>query len=395
MADPITSAVSGASGAAATAATGAALGSVVPGLGTAIGGIVGAVGGLLGNLFASGDQASATQALQNAYNTIQAVGAPPDLAKQIIYQQFQQAGLYSPQFQQAVEQTTSATANVQQDQQAANAQSQALQQLQQVSKLGLTSQDLANMQQARTQINSDASARAGTITQGMQARGMAGSGSELAAQLSNSQNADNQESQNALGIAGQANQRALQAISGAGNLAGNINQQEIGLNTTRAQAQDAMNRFNIQNQMSVNAANVGAANQAQQQNLATKQNVTNANTAQANAESLRQNQQAQQDYYNQLNYAQAMAGADKNLANLYGANAQNTRSTVGGISAGLGQGTSSIYNYLNGSSNTNNSNNGNNNNNNVPLNSQSNEEANGITGGNSVPDLNTNFGSYS
>lgn len=336
------------------AAAGAAAGSVVPGLGTAVGGALGALGGLLGNLFAGGDQAAANQALANAQQVIQSVGAPPDLAQQIIFDQFQQVGLLTPQLQNAVQQTYSATANVQQNAQAAGAQQQALQQLQQVSQLGSTPQEQAALATARNNINANAAAQAGAINQNMQARGMANSGATLAAQLSNAQNASNNYSQQGLQIAGQANQNALSALSAAGNLAGNINQQTIGLNTTRAQAQDAMNRFNVQQQTAANQANVSAQNLAQQQNLATQQQTANANTAQSNAELLRETQAQGQDWTNQLGYAQAQANASTGAAqNLYNPNAQATRNLGGGIGAGLGQGAGGIYQYLNNSKNTN------------------------------------------
>ena len=74
-------------------------------------------------------QNAAMSATQSAVDQINAVGAPPDLAKQIVLKEYQQAGVLTPQLEQAI------NTHFQQiqgpNQQVQNAQSQALQQMSQ------------------------------------------------------------------------------------------------------------------------------------------------------------------------------------------------------------------------------------------------------------------------
>lgn len=319
---------------------------------SAIGGGISAIGGLIGSIFGSGDQDKAYAAMQKAIDTINKVGAPPDLAKQIIYNQFQQAGLYTPKLKEAVEQHFSNLGTLQ-DSGARDTQVEALNQLSNLSHTGFNSADRAEINNLRNSINQNAQSRAASITQNMQARGagMGGaSGAQLAAELSNSQNAANDYSNQGLNIAGQAASRALQALTQKANVAGQVRNTDLDVNKTRAAAADEMNRFNINNKNAINASNIQSQNAGSLYNLQNKQAVSNANTTLANNELLRQRNAEQQNYTNALNYAKTQADAYGDQANLYGKKAQVTRDTVGGVAAGVGQGASGIYQYLNNKS---------------------------------------------
>jgi hypothetical protein len=88
------------------------------------------------------------------------------------------------------------------------------------------------------------SAGRNAITNNMRARGVSGSGAELAAQLSAHQgNADRAQTAG-LEHGAQAQRRILDALSGRGQLAGSLRQQDFGENSAKAQARDAINRYN-------------------------------------------------------------------------------------------------------------------------------------------------------
>ena len=84
----------------------------------------------------------------------------------------------------------------------------------------------------------------------------------------------------------------------SGNLAGSMRGQEFGEQAARAQAQDAINRFNAANQMSANQFNVSGRQGIANQGVDLRNQATQYNTG-----------LAQQNYENQLNKAAAAAAA--------------------------------------------------------------------------------------
>jgi hypothetical protein len=88
------------------------------------------------------------------------------------------------------------------------------------------------------------------------------SGAQLAAQLSNQQNAGRMAHSQGLDMAGQSRARQLQAMGMGAGLAGDIDQSEFGQSFQRGQAGDAMSQFNERNRMDAGKFN---ANQYQQQ----------------------------------------------------------------------------------------------------------------------------------
>ena len=303
-----------------------------------IGGIISAVGGIVGGIAGGAQRASAYQALTNATNIINKLQLPPDQAIPIILDQFKQAGVYTPELEQAVNNGVNALQNVQLNQPALQAQQQALQQLQQRGNVGLTAEDRVAVNQIRNQASADAQSRQAQILQNMQQMGQGGGGASLAAQLSNAQNASNMEANQSNQTAATAANRALQAIQASAGQANQLQGQATNLATQKAQAQNEMSRFNIQNQMAQNLNNANIANQAQQYNVQNQQNISNANTSQQNAEYLRQKQGQQQDFANQVGLAQLQSQAQNNLANMYLGQAANTGQMVSGVASGIGGG---------------------------------------------------------
>lgn len=128
--------------------------------------------------------------------------------------------------------------------------------------------NLARIQQAE---NANARGQRGAIMQNANARGMGGSGSALLAQLNAAQNAQNNQSMEDLGVAGQEANTAIQAGQGAANIGANMQNNDFAQRASKAQAADAIARFNAGQKTGVSEYNTGAANDAQKFNTGLQQ----------------------------------------------------------------------------------------------------------------------------
>lgn len=148
----------------------------------------------------------------------------------------------------------------------------ALKALEQQSREGLTAMDRADMARTRNQVDSADRGRRGAIQQNMQARGMSGSGMELVSQMQGAQDANEIAAMRALETEGLMQSRKAQATRDLGQMSGQMQGQDFNQQAQRAQAADAIrrfnaemsngaNQFNIQNAQGVNAANTGIQNQ--------------------------------------------------------------------------------------------------------------------------------------
>ena len=333
------------------AAAGAAAGSIIPGIGNLIGGGLGALGGILGSIFAGPNQSNANAAYLAAAQEIQAVGAPPNMAAQIVLNKFSQAGLYTPALQQAIAQTM--PANVTTNPSLQNAQMAALTQMQQVAGGGMNPQQLAALTQGQQAGAQAQQAQQQQIMQNMQARQMGGSGAEFAQRLMAAQGGANMASNAGIQAAGNASANALNAMSQGGNLANQIQAQQFGQNMQNAQLQNATQRFNIQNALGTQAANVQAQNYGNLYNLGTQQQLANLNTQTANADLYRQLQGQQQTWQDQMQQAQALANAKMGQGSAYQNIANQTAGTFQGVGSGLGNAVSAYGNAVNQANNTN------------------------------------------
>lgn len=158
---------------------------------------------------------------------------------------------------------------------------QALRDLEQQSKDGLSARDLADMAQLEAQVNRSNSGRIGAIQQNMSARGMGGSGMELVAQMQAAQDATERQALASIEKNAQVQQGRRDATSQLGNMAGQLQGRDFQQAAQKAAAQDAINRFNTANQWNQNQYNhqgrQGTANQNVAQNNQFAQNVMQAN----------------------------------------------------------------------------------------------------------------------
>lgn len=302
------------------------------------------VGGLVGNLMSQKDRSAQKKAMKQALAELQAVGYPPDLSKEIIYQQFQQVGILTPQLEEDLNDSIpeSEVSKISEDSSLREAQVKALADMQKRAKVGLSAEDRASLNQVRNEVQRDAEAKRQQVLNSMASRGMGGSGAELIAQLQSGQDAQNLASQQSDTLMGQAQSKALQALGQSADMATNVRGQDFSNAQTKASALDERNRFLAENSIARQQNNVSALNQAQLVNLQEQQRVADANAQLYNQEKLRQNQEKGSLYDRSLGYGQAKANAQLGQAGYYGQQAANTAQSFGQMGAGLGSAAGAI-----------------------------------------------------
>jgi hypothetical protein len=219
------------------------------------------VGGLVGNLMGSGDRKRQAAMIKRAMAELDAVGQPPDLSREIIFKELQRAGILTPQLEEEITVAESEMGKLkEQDPSLRDTQRQALERIKQQAATGLTAEDRASLNQVRGEVQRDSEAKRQQIMQSMQSRGMGGSGAELMSALQSAQGAADQAATGSDAVMAQAQQRALQALSESGRMAGDIRGQDFGIDSARAQAVDERNRMLAQNSVARQSANVGRLN---------------------------------------------------------------------------------------------------------------------------------------
>jgi len=209
---------------------------------------------------------------------------PPTAQEQELHlQQMVEQGIIKPEEAATILQQQSELNNITLDPNLKRNQMDALLGLQDISDSGgHTAMDDANLARITSQEDAAAKGKRAAIMQGAEARGMGGSGLQLMDQLQNEQDSATRKSQRDLDVAGQSKQRALEALMQAGQLSGNMQNQDFNQQAQVAGANDAISNFNARNQQAQINQNVGARNAAQEKNLATKQGISNANTEMSN-----------------------------------------------------------------------------------------------------------------
>ncbi len=304
--------------------------------------------GLIGSIIGSGQQGSADDQAeaqkQAALAALQNINVPTIQEQQLNLALEKNAGQLSPQQEGTVKLDQNSLNNITNNPELVNAQMQALQSLQQQGTQGLSASDKAALQQITNQQEQTANSQnQGTLQQFAQ-RGQGGSGANLAAALSNNQNSANNANARALQVAGQAQQNALQATAGAGNLGQSMEAQQYGQEYNKAQAQNAINQFNAQNSQNVMGTNTQAANQAQAFNLNNAQQIANQNTGIQNQQETHNKGLYQTQFGNEFQKATGAANESNSLADTTakaGANANaNTQAIAGQASDTMGSGAS-------------------------------------------------------
>lgn len=124
--------------------------------------------------------------------------------------------------------------------------------------MGLTPQDLADLEKIRNQQNQTFQAQQNQISENMARRGMGNSGLALAQQMGASQQAGQQAAQNATDLSSQMFQAKQNALGNLANTASSALSNQFNRDYTRAGATDQVNQFNT------NLSNQSTAAQRQQ-----------------------------------------------------------------------------------------------------------------------------------
>lgn len=112
---------------------------------------------------------------------------------------------------------------------------------------GLSVEDRAALDEARAETSRQEQGQRAAILEGARARGMGGSGMELQAQLAAQQGAADRNAMAGTQAAAEARRRAMQALVAAGGQASQARGQDFGEQAAKAQARDAISRFNAEN----------------------------------------------------------------------------------------------------------------------------------------------------
>lgn len=311
-----------------------------------------AAGGVLSSMSsenqASKDRKASREQLDAVLNEIRGI-KDPELQKYTLEQYANQYN-FTPEQVQAISQQSSSLANYAPDAATKQAQMDALSQLGQLSKTGLTDADKAAIQDINLQNDSHERGSQEAIMQEMARRGQSGGSQELAARLLASQGSTDRAAADARAVQQSSQQRALQALIQQGQLASSLRGQDLTEAEKRAQAQDTINRFNTANAQQVMGANVNARNQAAREQSLQSQNLSNQNVDVRNRNLGQSNDLNQQRYNNVMSKYSSILGGANNSAQMgmqsaNAANAGRYRQTQ--AIQGLGNSTYSAYNSAN------------------------------------------------
>lgn len=294
------------------------------------------IGGIMGNIMGQKDKAKADQAIQRALAELNSINLPDTEKMKIALQSPEVQGILQPFMQQAEQMAGTAQEQTTTDPRLRQAQMNALETMSKMGAEGLTAEDRMALNQSRRQTAGDAQSRQQSILQNMAQRGVGGSGMELAAKLASSQASADQAGQESDRTMAMAQRRMLDAVSGAGQLGGQVRGQEYGEQTDLARARDAIAQFNLQQRAGTQAANVGQLNEAQLRNLAEKQRVSDVGVATKNQEQQYNSQLLQQKFANELALKQAKAAAQMGQASAAQAQSGRTAEQWQGIGSGIG-----------------------------------------------------------
>lgn len=226
----------------------------------------------------------------------------------------------------------SATDGISLDPRYKQAQMQALSKLMDItSNNGQDAQSRADNARLMNDVNTNLQGNTGAISQNMATRGMSGGMSDLVSKQIAAQQSANRQSQMGMDINAQAQQRALSAMINQSNAANQMSSTDFNQQNTKAQATDAISRFNAQNLQNVNSTNTQNRNNAQQYNNTQAQNVANSNVANANTAQQYNLGNEQRDYDNKLKKLGLVNNATSNVADSTYREARDQDQFLGGL----------------------------------------------------------------
>lgn len=125
---------------------------------------------------------------------------------------------------------------------------------------GLDAQALSKIDAAQSDAAQFERSQRGAIENDMAARGQLGSGNEMLSKLVAQQGGATRANRAGIEASADAETRALNAMMGAGNMAGNMRGQDLDMEMGRAGAQDSISKFNASMQHNANVYNADQEN---------------------------------------------------------------------------------------------------------------------------------------
>lgn len=303
-----------------------------------LGPVASGIGGLLGQILGGGDRATARKYNKRALEEIEGLSAPSIGDMTLDLESYANAGNLNPELASVVAAGPSAMEGVAVDPALKDAEMEALLELQTIGDGGLRLSDQNALNKVRNEVDRSAKASRDSIMANMNARGRGGSGFELAAQLAGAQGDADRLSNESLDIAAQAEDRALEALMGAGGMAGNMNSRDFQQQSDVARAKDEINLFNAANRQDVLSSNVNRTNDARSRNLENTQDLSNSNVDLRNAQQQHNKGLVQTDFENRANLAGMKNSAYGNAAKVAQGQGDATAAQWAGIGNAVGQG---------------------------------------------------------
>lgn len=299
------------------------------------------------DVLTGGQNEKASRALEEAQNRIGGVKVPdaaqlslPELQKLVV------AGVMTPAQAEAALVKSDAYQGIPAGGPGLDAETAALSKLQDISESGgMDAEARATLNDALEKGKIQGQGSRGYIMDQMAARGIPTSLMGEAAQLAEAGQESEAASQAGVQAASQAEQRALTALSESAGLGGQIQSEQFGEASKKADAANAIAQWNAQNQTNTNVTNAGLKQQANLVNTTNAQDVSNQNTGLANERTKYNATVPQMIFNDQLGKTTAQAGVSAKQADQATEVGKQNAGLWGGI---LGAGATVGGDYLQG-----------------------------------------------
>jgi hypothetical protein len=302
-----------------------------------IGGLAALGSGIAGSLANASAQERAAMLQEKGMKEWFDLNIPNPEERKLALQRFVQVGELHPSLEQSVKAGESELNKVGQDPKLRESRMRALASLEDLGSGGENVQDAAARQKALIDSGAANRGRQEAVIGDFARRGQLGSGLELTARLDAAQAEGDRNASNALDLETSRRQRALQAISGAGSLAGDISDDDYRMASERAKANDAINAFNTQNLIGMNQRNTDRTNDASKFNLTNKQDISNRNVGLSNHEQEFNSNLLQQDFENRKAKAAGVSGQYDKQAGAAIRAGENAGNMWAGVASGVGK----------------------------------------------------------
>lgn len=298
-----------------------------------------ALGGLavsaLGNSAKGSAEERAAALQEKGLKEFLAAQVPDPVALKLMLEDFVQTGRLSPELEQAKQLGESEMAKIQADPRLKGSRMRALSSLEDIGSGGESVEDSAALNKALIESGAASRGQQQAVSGALARKGQLGSGLGLMAQLDTAQAEGDRLATQGLDLEMSRRQRALQAIQGAGDLAGDIQSDDWNMQSDVAKSRDAINQFNTQNLQGVMNRNVDRSNDASKYNLNLQQSTADKNTALRNTQQQYNKELLQSNFDNKLKRAAGISGQYNSQADAARKQGQSDANMWGGIGQGV------------------------------------------------------------